>query len=104
MEPPHFLHESCQTCVATRWRGNSAGYTACVASIPVVRAQDVLRALHRDGWLEDRRDGSHVILVHSEKPGHVSVPFHQGRDLPRGTLRNILRQVGVSVDRFRRLL
>lgn len=79
-------------------------YTATVAAIPVVRAQAVIQALQRDGWREDRRDGSHVIFVHPEKPGHVSVPFHQGRDLPRGTLRNILRQAGISTDRFRRLL
>ncbi len=72
--------------------------------LPHVTATEVLRALKRDGWQEDRSSGSHVILVHAFKPGHVTVPFHRGKTLPVGTLANILNQAGLSRDEFRRLL
>jgi predicted RNA binding protein YcfA (HicA-like mRNA interferase family) len=72
--------------------------------LPQVTGTSVLRALMRDGWREDRRSGSHVILVHPLKSRHVTVPIHRGKTLPLGTLRQILNQAGLSTDSFRRLL
>ena len=44
--------------------------------------------------------GSHARLFHRTKPVlRVTVPI-QSRDLPLGTLKNILRQAGLSVDEF----
>ena len=71
---------------------------------PVVRARQVLRALQRDGWLIRDRSGSHVILVHPTKRGHVSVPVHRGETVAPGTLRNILQQAGLTATEFQRLL
>jgi predicted RNA binding protein YcfA (HicA-like mRNA interferase family) len=34
----------------------------------------------------------------------VAVPVHAGRDMPKGTLRNILGIVGMSPDELRQLL
>jgi predicted RNA binding protein YcfA (HicA-like mRNA interferase family) len=34
----------------------------------------------------------------------VSVPVHAGRDMPKGTLRNVLAIIGLSADEFRELL
>jgi predicted RNA binding protein YcfA (HicA-like mRNA interferase family) len=34
----------------------------------------------------------------------VTVPFHGGRDVKLGTLRNIIRQAGMTVEEFRSLL
>ncbi|WP_326821489.1 type II toxin-antitoxin system HicA family toxin [Streptosporangium sp. NBC_01756] len=34
----------------------------------------------------------------------VSVPVHSGRDMPKGTLRNILSLVGITVDELTDLL
>lgn len=35
---------------------------------------------------------------------NVVVPVHAGRDMPKGTLRNILAIVGLTADEFRQLL
>jgi predicted RNA binding protein YcfA (HicA-like mRNA interferase family) len=34
----------------------------------------------------------------------VPVPVHAGRDMPKGTLRNILAIIGMAEDDFRKLL
>ncbi|OQY82830.1 MAG: hypothetical protein B6D41_17820 [Chloroflexi bacterium UTCFX4] len=71
--------------------------------LPSLRPSQVVRALEKDGWEVDRQSGSHVVLV---KPGHsaiVVVPMHR-RDIPRGTLRGILKDAGLSQEDFRKLL
>ncbi|MHC5674628.1 type II toxin-antitoxin system HicA family toxin [Nostoc sp.] len=45
-----------------------------------------------------RQRGSHIILRRDEPFGKVVVPNHQ--ELDKGTLRAIIRQVGLSVDEF----
>lgn len=48
-----------------------------------------------------RVTGSHHRLVHPERPGSpVTVAVHAGKTLKRGTLRNILKQSGLTVDEF----
>jgi predicted RNA binding protein YcfA (HicA-like mRNA interferase family) len=59
--------------------------------------------LERDGWFVVRRRGSHVFLQHDEKPGTLTVPFHQGRTIGIGLLRAIVRQAGLTVEEFRGL-
>ncbi|MFQ5826157.1 MAG: type II toxin-antitoxin system HicA family toxin [Dehalococcoidia bacterium] len=33
----------------------------------------------------------------------ISVPIHKGRDIPVGTLRAIVRQLGISVEEWSKL-
>ena len=74
------------------------------AALPVVKAKECLRALERAGFYIHHSTGSHARLFHRTKPVlRVTVPTHS-RDLPPGTLKNILRQAGLSVDEFVKLL
>jgi len=64
------------------------------------RGEDVVRALKRAGWEITRQRSSHVIL---EKEGHeatLSVPVHKGKNVKRGTLRDLIRDAGMTVDEF----
>ncbi len=65
-----------------------------------VSGAQVIAALERLGFVRMRQRGSHVVLKKRTPTGDVgcSVPLH--RQLAIGTLRGILRQVGVSVDEF----
>lgn len=72
--------------------------------LPALTAVEVLRELGRAGWSERRRSGSHLILVHPEKPGRIVVPFHRGTTIKQGTLGSIIDQAGLSRDEFRSLL
>jgi len=73
--------------------------------LPAVDGRSVVRALERAGFTVVRTAGSHVRLVHSADPSRqTTVPVHKGRDLPRGTLRDIIAQAGMTVDEFLELL
>jgi predicted RNA binding protein YcfA (HicA-like mRNA interferase family) len=61
-----------------------------------VSGAEAVRALERLGFSIRRQTGSHVRMTQGNR--RVSVPMH--RNLVVGTLQNILRQAGVSLDDF----
>ena len=68
-----------------------------------VKAEKVIKALTKLGFEIVRRRGSHVILKHPD--GRVTVvPVHQGEELGRGILREIINDVGIDKDEFLELL
>lgn len=71
--------------------------------LPAVRAKDLTRALERAGFVLRRQRGSHQIWFHPLLKKRVSVPVHTG-DVPKGTLRQILRDADLSVDELVSLL
>lgn len=60
-----------------------------------MKTKELLKLLHEDGWFKKVQKGSHLQLIHSEKPGKVTVPIHGG-DVPPGTLNSILKQAGLK--------
>ena len=73
--------------------------------MPSVTGRQVIKALTRAGMTVDRIVGSHHVLT-SSGPNRrtVTVPVHSGKDLKPGTLRAIIRQAGLTVEEFTRLL
>ena len=66
--------------------------------------EQVVRAFKRAGWHVARRKGSHVIM---EKDGFdvtPSIPGHKGKDVKRGTLRDLIRDAGLTVDEFLKVI
>jgi predicted RNA binding protein YcfA (HicA-like mRNA interferase family) len=59
-----------------------------------MNSKDLLKDLIRDGWYVDRIAGSHHVLKHPAKPGHVSVP-HPKKDLGKGLVQAIRKQAGL---------
>jgi predicted RNA binding protein YcfA (HicA-like mRNA interferase family) len=71
--------------------------------LPVVRPEDVVGALEKAGWKVHRRRGSHVSM-HKEGVAYViTVPLHR-RDMPKGTLRGIIKDAGLTLEEFVELL
>jgi predicted RNA binding protein YcfA (HicA-like mRNA interferase family) len=74
------------------------------ATLPVLKAREIVAALERAGFFIHHSKGSHVQLKHRDRPElRITVPFHSG-DVPRGTLRSIIRQAGLTVEQFSALL
>lgn len=71
--------------------------------LPNLKIKELLRILRLAGFFIKRQTGSHIILKHPNGRRTV-VPFHQGKDLPTGTLRAILNDVDISVAELIRLL
>ena len=71
--------------------------------LPVVSGEEVIKALHRAGFRAVRQKGSHVRLEKRTEEGtiKVTVPLHS---LKRKTLQIILKQAGLSVEEFLKLL
>ena len=73
--------------------------------IPVCKAREVMRVLERAGLVHVRSSGSHRVLQHPDDPQRRTiVSDHRGQDVPKGTLRQIIRQAGMTVDEFIDLL
>jgi predicted RNA binding protein YcfA (HicA-like mRNA interferase family) len=72
--------------------------------LPRIEGQQLIRALERAGFERQRQKGSHVILRRETDKRRVTVPVHQGKTLPAGTLKGILRDAGIEVDELRQLL
>jgi predicted RNA binding protein YcfA (HicA-like mRNA interferase family) len=76
-----------------------------VAGLPVTTGKDAVAALRRAGFVVDRIAGSHHVMTFPGDPTRtVTVPVKAGRDLKPGTLRSIIRQAGLTVEEFSRLL
>jgi predicted RNA binding protein YcfA (HicA-like mRNA interferase family) len=70
--------------------------------LPRVSGRGCARVLEKLGFYQRRQEGSHMILRRDDPFAQVVVPDH--RELDSGTLRAIIRQAGIGVDQFTRLL
>jgi len=73
------------------------------SAVPAVPGSKVVRALERAGFEVTRVSGSHHVMRHPDGRA-VPVPVHPGRDMPKGTLRNVLAIIGMDIDELRKLL
>ena len=72
-------------------------------SLPVIPGAKVVRALDPAGFTVVRISGSHHVMRHPDGRT-VVVPVHAGRDIAKGTLRNILAIIGMDAEQLRKLL
>ena len=74
-----------------------------MSHLPQVSGREVVKALGGIGYAIDHQTGSHIVLRQSAPPHRrVTVPDH--KEVAKGTLRAIIRQVGLTVDEFKALL
>ncbi len=70
--------------------------------LPILSGEEVCKILKRVGYEIDHQTGSHIILRNKNFPyRRVTVPNH--KSIAKGTLRSIIREVGLSVDEFKNL-
>ena len=62
-----------------------------------VSGRQVMRIAERTGWTFERISGDHYMY---SKPGRRTVPIPDHRELEPGTLRSIIRGLGLTVDEF----
>jgi predicted RNA binding protein YcfA (HicA-like mRNA interferase family) len=74
-----------------------------VPKLPVVSGLEIVKALAKIGYEMDHQTGSHMILRQKEPPHRrLTVPMHH--ELAKGTLRAIIRETGLTVEEFTKLL
>ncbi len=72
--------------------------------IPIVTAKELIRALKRAGFSEDRQKGSHLTLVNTKTNKSITVPVHTGVDIGKGLLKRIITDAGLTIEEFVNLL
>ena len=71
--------------------------------LPVLSANELVKALYKIGYLIDHQTGSHIILRNVNYPfRRLTIPNH--KEIAKGTLRAIIRQAGLSVEEFKQLI
>ena len=73
-----------------------------MSKLPVISGHECVKALEKTGFYLKRRESSHIVLRRDDPFAQLVVPDH--KELDRGTLRTIIRQAGLSVEEFERLL
>lgn len=70
--------------------------------LPRVSGRECIKALERNGFYTVRKKGSHIVLRKNTPFYQLVVPDH--KELDTGTLRAIIRQSGMSIEEFIKLL
>ena len=74
-----------------------------MSELPRISGREVVQALKKIGYAFDRQRGSHIVLRKAEPPfRRAVVPDH--KEIAKGTLRSIIREAGLTVEHFKKLL
>ena len=66
--------------------------------LPIIKSNELIKALERLGFFIHRQGStSHLIMVNNDGKRCI-IPIHQGKDMPKGTLKAILRDVEISIE------
>ncbi|MBN2014398.1 MAG: type II toxin-antitoxin system HicA family toxin [Candidatus Altiarchaeota archaeon] len=66
-----------------------------------MKPEQVIKKLKKAGFQFDRQaKGSHEIWYNPITKRRTTVPNHPGVDLPKGTLKAIIRQTGLTLEEF----
>lgn len=72
-----------------------------MGNIPVLKPGEVIAILVALGFTEVRQRGSHKQF-RDARGRCTTVPFHQGRDISPVLLRQIAKDIGLTLDEFLR--
>ncbi len=72
-----------------------------MAKPPILKPKEVVAILEKLGFGEVRQRGSHRQYRHADGRG-TTVPFHSGRDISPILLRQIAKDIGMTIEEFLR--
>lgn len=67
-----------------------------------ISGKDAVRAFQKQGWQIRGQVGSHVVLTKTGATANLSIPQH--KNLGPGLLRSLIRNAGISVEQFIKLV
>jgi len=74
-------------------------------NIPSLSAKQVIKALSKIGFQEDRQKGSHLILFNPITQRRTVIPIHPGKAIRKTLLKSIIeKDAGISIKEFLELL
>ncbi len=74
-----------------------------MSKLQTISGRDLCKILAAIGFEIDHQTGSHIILRQNKYPyRRLTVPDH--KQIAKGTMRNIIRECGLTLDEFNTLL
>jgi predicted RNA binding protein YcfA (HicA-like mRNA interferase family) len=70
-----------------------------MARIPILKPREVMRILKNLGFEQIRQRGSHCQFRHPDGR-QTTVPDHRGRDISPFLLRQIAKDIGMTIEDF----
>lgn len=64
-----------------------------------MKYSELFRILKKEGWIEIRQRGSHVLFEHPDKNEQLTVPFHASKEVKKGLLTAILKQANIKTKK-----
>ena len=71
-----------------------------MAKLRVLSGKEACNILANHGFVEIRRRGSHIVMQCKEDGKTITVPVPNHAELRIGTLQSIIRQSGISRNKF----
>jgi predicted RNA binding protein YcfA (HicA-like mRNA interferase family) len=69
--------------------------------LPTLTAREVIKKLKKVGFIFDRQaKGSHEIWYNPITKRRTTIPNHPGTDIPKGTLKAIIKEAGLTEEEF----
>lgn len=68
----------------------------------IFSGREVVKALHRIGFIVDHQRGSHIFLHNLEKNISIVVPNH--KEIKKGTLNSILKKAEITIKELKELV
>jgi predicted RNA binding protein YcfA (HicA-like mRNA interferase family) len=73
-----------------------------MAKLANISGKEAVKAFQKAGWKSLGQVGSHLVLIKTGMKANLSIPQH--RELSIGTLRALIRNSGLTIDEFIKLL
>ena len=71
--------------------------------LPAIPGKKLVRILESCGFILKRTSASHFLLENPD--GRITtIPIHANKDLPKGTLKSILRDIEITNDQLHKML
>jgi len=74
-----------------------------VSRLTLINAVKLEKLLFQLGFVKTRQAGSHAFYRHTDGRT-TTIPFHSSKDLSRSLLRDILKEIKLSVDEYNSLI
>jgi predicted RNA binding protein YcfA (HicA-like mRNA interferase family) len=72
-----------------------------MTKLPAFTAREVIKKLKKTRFVFDRQaKGSHEIWYNPTTKRRTTIPNHPGVDIPKGTLRAIIKEAGLTEEEF----
>jgi len=68
--------------------------------LPVLSGKELIKILSKLGFQHIRTTGSHAILNKIDEKGKTTLPVPLHKELAKGTLKSIMRQADISLERL----